>query len=90
MPTSDLLNDRGMMGDGVVDLRRIRRAVEDAGYTGFIEVEIFSDDWWAQPMDHVLATCVERPDGRLTPSSRAKPPKGRRSRGTSLVDAASK
>ena len=60
VPTKDMLNDRGMMGDGVVDLRRIRRAVEDAGYTGLIEAEIFSDYWWAQPIDHVLATCVER------------------------------
>jgi sugar phosphate isomerase/epimerase len=60
VPTKDMLNDRGMMGDGVVDLRRIRRAVEDAGYTGLIEAEIFSDHWWAQPIDHVLATCVER------------------------------
>ena len=60
VPTKDMLNDRGMMGDGVVDLRRIRSAVEDAGYTGLIEAEIFSDHWWAQPMDVVLATCVER------------------------------
>jgi sugar phosphate isomerase/epimerase len=60
VPTKDMLNDRGMMGDGVVDLLRIRRAVEDAGYTGLIEAEIFSDYWWAQPIDHVLATCIER------------------------------
>jgi sugar phosphate isomerase/epimerase len=60
VPTRDLLNDRGMMGDGVVDLRRIRQAVEDAGYTGLIEAEIFSDYWWSQPIDRVLATCVER------------------------------
>src|SRR5918995_1208434 len=60
VPTKDMLNDRGMMGDGVVDLHRIRRAMEDAGYTGLIEAEIFSDYWWAQPIDHVLATCVER------------------------------
>jgi len=60
VPTRDMLNDRGMMGDGIVDLRGIRQAVEDAGYTGLIEAEIFSDHWWAQPMDHVLATCVER------------------------------
>jgi len=60
VPTKDMLNDRGMMGDGVVDLHRMRQAVEDAGYTGLIEAEIFSDYWWSQPMDHVLATCVER------------------------------
>ena len=60
VPTKDMLNDRGMMGDGVVDLRRMRSAVEDAGYTGLIEAEIFSDYWWSQPIDRVLATCVER------------------------------
>jgi sugar phosphate isomerase/epimerase len=60
VPTKDLLNDRGMMGDGVIDLRPIRSAVEAAGFAGFIEAEIFSDRWWAEPIDTVLATCVER------------------------------
>jgi len=60
VPTTDMLNDRGMMGDGVIDLPRIRAAVEDAGYTGLIEAEIFSDRWWAKPIDTVLGTCVER------------------------------
>jgi sugar phosphate isomerase/epimerase len=60
VPTKDMLNDRGMMGDGVIELRRIRRAVEDAGFNGFIEAEVFSDYWWAQPIDRVLSTCIER------------------------------
>ena len=60
VPTTDMLNDRGMMGDGVIELRRIRRAVEDAGFSGLIEAEIFSDRWWAEPIDHVLSTCIER------------------------------
>jgi sugar phosphate isomerase/epimerase len=60
VPTTDMLNDRGMMGDGVIELRRIRHAVEDAGFSGLIEAEIFSNRWWAEPLDHVLATCVER------------------------------
>jgi sugar phosphate isomerase/epimerase len=59
-PTKDLLNDRGMMGDGVVDLPRIRRWMHDAGYRGFDEVEIFSTRWWAVEPDTVLATCKER------------------------------
>ena len=42
VPTTDLLNDRGMMGDGVIDLPRIRSWMEAAGYRGFHEVEIFS------------------------------------------------
>jgi sugar phosphate isomerase/epimerase len=60
VPTRDLLNDRGMMGDGIVELRKIRAAVEAAGYAGPVEVEIFSDHWWSRPADEVLATCIER------------------------------
>jgi sugar phosphate isomerase/epimerase len=59
--TRDLFNDRGMMGDGVIDLPRIRGWVEAAGYTGFQEVEIFSElDWWRRDPDDVLATCKSR------------------------------
>ncbi|MGO8914371.1 MAG: sugar phosphate isomerase/epimerase family protein [Stellaceae bacterium] len=61
VPTRDLLLDRGMMGDGVIDLRRIRSWVEAAGYAGLCEVEIFSkENWWQRPGEEVLATCVER------------------------------
>jgi len=61
VPTRDLLNDRGMMGDGVIDLPQIRSWVEAAGYDGFHEVEIFSDlDWWRKNPDNVLATCKQR------------------------------
>jgi sugar phosphate isomerase/epimerase len=61
VPTRDLFNDRGMMGDGVIDLPKIRRWVEGAGYGGFDEVEIFSElDWWKRDPDEVLETCKER------------------------------
>jgi sugar phosphate isomerase/epimerase len=61
VPTRDLVSDRGMMGDGVIDLPRIRGWVEDAGYTGFHEVEIFSElDWWSRDPDEVLRICKER------------------------------
>lgn len=59
-PTRDLLNDRGMMGDGVVELKKIRSWVEAAGFNGFSEVEIFSTSLWQRPGDEVLALCVER------------------------------
>ncbi|MCW5652708.1 sugar phosphate isomerase/epimerase family protein [Hydrogenophaga sp.] len=60
-PTTDLLNDRGMMGDGVIDIPRIRGWVEDQGFTGFSEVEIFSTaNWWQRERDEVLNTCIER------------------------------
>jgi sugar phosphate isomerase/epimerase len=59
-PTRDLLNDRGMMGDGVIELRQMRGWMEAAGYAGHAEVEIFSDHWWSQPGEEVLDTCVAR------------------------------
>jgi sugar phosphate isomerase/epimerase len=60
VPTKDILNDRGMMGDGAIDIKSVRRAVEAAGFAGYSEIEIFSEDWWAKPMDEVLRTCIER------------------------------
>ena len=60
VPTKDLLNDRGMMGDGVIDIRSVRSAVEAQGFCGYSEIEIFSDAWWAKPMDEVLRTCIAR------------------------------
>lgn len=59
-PTRDLVNDRGMMGDGVIELQKCRRWIEDAGYAGYAEVEIFSDTWWQKPGEEVLDTCIER------------------------------
>ena len=61
VPTRDLLTDRGMMGDGVIDLPRIRAMVEANGFDGLNEVEIFSAlDWWTRDADEVLATMVGR------------------------------
>jgi sugar phosphate isomerase/epimerase len=60
VPTTDMLNDRGMMGDGVIDIPRIRAAVEAQQFAGYVEVEIFSNRWWAMPVDDVIATCVAR------------------------------
>jgi sugar phosphate isomerase/epimerase len=60
-PTTDLLNDRGMMGDGVIDIPRIRGWVEAQGFAGYSEVEIFSTGhWWQRGHDEVLQTCIER------------------------------
>ena len=60
-PTTDLLEDRGMMGDGVIDIRRIRGWLEDQGYAGYSEVEIFSAaNWWQRDGGEVLDTCIER------------------------------
>ena len=59
--TNDVLLDRGMMGDGVADLKAIRQAVENAGYSGYCEVEVFSvNNWWKRDPSEVLDVCVER------------------------------
>ena len=61
VPTRDLLNDRGMMGDGVIDIPQIRGWVEAAGFEGYSEVEIFSkEDWWTRDGGEVLDTCIAR------------------------------
>jgi sugar phosphate isomerase/epimerase len=61
VPTRDMLNDRGMMGDGVIDIARSRGLVEAAGYDGAVEVEIFSSgNWWTKPVGDTLKVCAER------------------------------
>ncbi|MCK1310214.1 MULTISPECIES: sugar phosphate isomerase/epimerase family protein [unclassified Bradyrhizobium] len=60
VPTRDILNDRGMMGDGVIDIKSVREAVEAQGFAGYSEIEIFSNDWWGKPLDEVLQTCIAR------------------------------
>ena len=59
--TVDLRLDRGMMGDGVIDIPGIRGMVEAAGFDGMPEVEIFSArDWWRRDPDEVVRTAIER------------------------------
>jgi sugar phosphate isomerase/epimerase len=60
VPTPDILKGRGMMGDGVMELRRLRSAVERAGYTDYIEVEIFNEALWNTPGDEVLKLMRDR------------------------------
>ena len=61
VPTADMLLDRGMMGDGVIEISRWRQAVEATGYSGFHEVEIFSaSNWWKRDPHEVLHTCKHR------------------------------
>ncbi|MEV4273790.1 sugar phosphate isomerase/epimerase family protein [Micromonospora aurantiaca (nom. illeg.)] len=57
---ADVLLGRGMMGDGHIDFPPLRRAVEAAGYSGDIEVEIFNAEVWATDPDRVLATMTAR------------------------------
>ncbi len=61
VPTTDLLTDRGMMGDGIIDIKSIRGMVEAAGYDAPVDVEIFSaNNWWKRDADEVLRICIER------------------------------
>ncbi|MEO8049107.1 MAG: sugar phosphate isomerase/epimerase family protein [Acidobacteriota bacterium] len=60
VPLPDILMGRTMMGDGVIELARIRSAVDRAGYTGPIEVEIFNQKIWDQPGDQVLELIKRR------------------------------
>ncbi|HLG78372.1 MAG TPA: sugar phosphate isomerase/epimerase family protein [Ktedonobacteraceae bacterium] len=60
VPTPHMLNGRGMMGDGVIELRRLRQAVDGAGYRGPIEVEIFNEALWSLPGEQLLKLMCER------------------------------
>lgn len=60
LDTSDLLTDRGLMGDGVIDIRGIRSKVEAAGFSGWNEVEVFSERYWAMDQDAYLDLIIER------------------------------
>jgi sugar phosphate isomerase/epimerase len=59
--TQDLRLDRGMMGDGVIDLPALRSSLEAAGYDRYVEVEIFSErNWWRRDADEVIRVIKER------------------------------
>jgi sugar phosphate isomerase/epimerase len=60
VPLPDILMGRGMMGDGVIDNKMLRRLVEQAGYNGPIEVEIFNRALWDSDPDSVLAQVIKR------------------------------
>jgi len=58
VPTEDMLLDRGLMGEGCIPLKQIRGWVEEAGFSGFQEVEIFSTKFWEGDMDDFLQKIV--------------------------------
>src|SRR5205085_1909650 len=60
VPATNVLMNRGVMGDGIIELRRIRADVERAGYVGPIEVEVFNDAVWNMPLDSLLPLLKER------------------------------
>ncbi len=60
VPTSDLLMDRGLMGDGVIDIAGITALMRGAGFDGRIEVEIFSNSWWTTEQPQFVDAIIER------------------------------
>jgi sugar phosphate isomerase/epimerase len=60
VPTTDMLNDRGMMGDGVIEIPSIREMVEAQGFAGYCEAEIFSTAWWNRSTQEILDACIAR------------------------------
>jgi sugar phosphate isomerase/epimerase len=60
VPLPDRLNGRGMMGDGVIEIRRLREAVNQAGYLGPVEIEIFNEELWRLPGRELLRLAKDR------------------------------
>jgi len=59
VPTTDMLNDRGLMGEGCIPVRRIRGWVEETGFNGFNEVEIFSNKFWKEDQSQFLEKIIK-------------------------------
>lgn len=59
VPTVDFLNDRGIMGEGCIPVRKIRGWVEEAGFDGFYEVEIFSNKFWREEQGAFLKSIIK-------------------------------
>ena len=58
-PTTDMLLDRGLMGEGCIPIKQIRQWVEETGFNGFNEVEIFSNIYWKEDQNVFLGKIVE-------------------------------
>ena len=59
VPTEHMLLDRGLMGEGCIPVKQIRNWVEEAGFSGFNEVEIFSNHYWQMDQDDFLQKIIE-------------------------------
>lgn len=59
VPTTDILLDRGLMGEGCIPVKQIRSWVEAAGFNGFNEVEIFSNAYWKEDQSDFLKKIIK-------------------------------
>lgn len=76
VPTKHILTDRGMMGDGIIDLAAIHRMMQTAGFDGPVEIEIFSTQWWARDPAEVMDIALARCERIFAPADRAPPTQG--------------
>jgi len=60
VPLPGILMGRSMMGDGVIELRKLRQAVDATGYDGPIEVEIFNDEIWKNADENLMKLIQQR------------------------------
>ena len=58
-PTNDMLNDRGLMGEGCIPVREISDWVKEAGFKGYTEVEIFSNHYWSIDQHQFLDMIID-------------------------------
>ncbi len=58
-PTDDMLLDRGLMGEGCINVPEIRGWVEEAGFADMCEVEIFSNHYWSMDQNEFLERIVK-------------------------------
>ncbi len=58
-PTNHILLDRGLMGEGCINLKEIRNWIENAGFDGFHEVEIFSENYWSQDQNQFIKRIID-------------------------------
>ena len=59
VPTTDFLFDRGLMGEGCIPIKQIRSWIEEAGFNGFNEVEIFSNKFWKEDQSEFLKKIIK-------------------------------
>jgi len=65
VPTTDMLNDRGLMGEGCIPIRKIRGWVEETGFSGFYEVEIFSNKFWREDQREFLKKIITAYENKI-------------------------
>ena len=61
-------NDRELPGDGVIPLKEIVTTLEQSGYRGLYEVEVWSRDLWQLDHHQLVRACLDRSGSLLAES----------------------